>query len=154
MNEAVNKENYSLNKLIYVERYSNYHKLLRVTAFVLRFVSNCRTKANRNLEKLSVGEIARAENMRINDMQSTISKNKMSELKCQLGSYKDEVGIINCKGRLGNSKLPFDSKYPILLPQEYYVTKVVALQCNENVFHAGTNETLAELRSKYRVTKV
>ena len=63
VNEAVSHESYSVNQHISVERYSNYRKLLRVTALVLRFASNCRTMKYRNLERLSTEEIAKAENL-------------------------------------------------------------------------------------------
>ena len=55
VNEAVNHESHSVNQLISVERYSSY--------LVLRFVNNCSTMGNRNLERLSTEEIAKAENL-------------------------------------------------------------------------------------------
>ena len=37
------------------------------------------------------------------------------ELEKQLGLFKDEKGIIRCRGRLGNSQASYDTKFPAIL---------------------------------------
>ena len=56
-------------------------------------------------------------------------------------------------GRLGRSKLPFDTKHPLLLPAYHWVTTLLIESYHDAVYHDGVKETLAELRSKYWITK-
>ena len=43
----------------------------------------------------------------------------------QLGLFIGESGILRCRERLDNSKLPFDMRNPALLPSEHYFNSLV-----------------------------
>ena len=45
----------------------------------------------------------------------------MNQLRFNLGSYYDEKGVINLKGRLKNTQLDYSTKHPILLPKRNYI---------------------------------
>ena len=74
-------------------------------------------------------------------------------MKSTLGLYKDSKGVVRCQGRIGLSSLPYDTKFPVLLPREHCFTRLVILKCHEQVMHNGVPETLVQLRSKYWVVK-
>ncbi len=141
-----------ISELISCERFSSYEKLLRVTAFVLRFINNCRSKT-KNREELTATEILEAETYWIKDLQTSITEEKFTEWKKQLGTYVDDSGVIRCLGRLRNSNLSFQSKHPALLPRDHYVTELIVKDCHTKVWHNGTNETLQELRSRFWIVK-
>ena len=75
------------------------------------------------------------------------------ELEKQLGLFKDEKGIIRCRGRLGNSQASYDTKFPALLSRNHHVTSLIIRYCHERVMHNGLKETLTEVRSKYWIPK-
>ena len=133
-----------ISRIIDCKRYSSLSKLLRVTSYVVRFVKNCRSKRP-NLDELTSGEQREAETFWVRDMQSCISKEKLKDLEKHVGNFKDEEGIIRCQGRLANSSLSYDARFPILLPKEHYVTYLIIWNCHKRVLHNGTKETLQEL---------
>ena len=57
----------------------------------------------------------------------------------------DEYGIIQANRRLQHAEyLPYDTRYPIILPREDWVTKVKVNWYHEKANHiAGTNHTLS-----------
>ena len=61
----------------------------------------------------------------------------------------DEHNLIRVGGRLKNSALSNDAKYPILLPKNGVVTKLLIQQEHERHLHAGPQGTLAALRQRF-----
>ena len=74
-------------------------------------------------------------------------------MQISLGLYKANSGVLRCSGRIQNSLLPYSTKYPVLLPKKHYFTRLVILDSHQKVFHNKFNETLAQLKSDYRVVK-
>ena len=58
-----------------------------------------------------------------------------------------------CKGRLGNSDLPFEAKFPIILPKDHRLTELIIFECHKNAKHMKTAATLTEFRSRFWVSK-
>ena len=78
--------------IIDCKRYSSLQGLLRVTAYVKRFVHNISRK-ERITGSLSTNEIQEAEVLWIKEMQGYL---QVDELEKQFGLFKDEKGIIRC----------------------------------------------------------
>ncbi len=70
-------------------------------------------------------------------------------LKVKLG----DNNILRCHGRLGESDVSFDAKYPILLPSNSEFTKLIVLTFHRRFLHAGVNHTLAQVRSLFWIPK-
>ena len=143
----------NIQALIEYERFSSYKKLVKVVAYMLRFVRNCKNKDNRIEGEISTAETSSAEKLVIRQVQSTFNQSKLEDINKNLGTFLDEDMIIRCKGRLQNSSLQYEAKCPILMPRDHYVTTLLIRRCHESVMHNGTKETLAELRSGFWVTK-
>ena len=64
-----------IDKIIDIERYNNITKLLRISAYVIRFVNNLKTRAqgksHRDLNKLTAAELKTAENLWIKSVQAS-----------------------------------------------------------------------------------
>ena len=135
--------------IIDCNKYSSLQRLLRVTAYVKRFVHNISRK-ERITGPLSTNEIQEAEILWIKEMQGHLQED---ELEKQLGLFKDEKGIIRCRGRLGNSQASYDTKFPALLSRNHHVTSLIIRYCHERVMHNGLKETLTEVRSRYWIPK-
>ena len=91
---------------------------------------------------MSTNEIQEAAILWIKEMQGHL---QVDELEKQLGLFKDEKGIIRCRGRLGNSQASYDTKFPALLSQNHHVMSLI--------IRYGLKETLTEVRSKYWIQK-
>ena len=110
--------------VIYLERFNSYQKLLRVTAYVTRFIQNCRRIVEeRNTLDLTPTEIRQASMTWIRAVQH---KSYVKEIEClkaktrnhlvrQLRLYLDDEGLIRCGERINNAPILEDAKYPILL---------------------------------------
>ena len=137
-------------------RFSKLQKLLRVTAWVTRFLWNVSATKNRKQRiqgRLNVLEIQAAEKLWILDAQEHLKKQaKFSLVKKQLG-LEEVDNILRCRGRLSNSDLDLETKTPIILPADHPFTHLVTECCHADVIHGGVRETLAELHRRYWVCK-
>ena len=90
----------------------------------------------------------------IRRIQESLSNEKnYDQLHAQIGLFRDEDGIVRCRGRIGNSDLQYQSKFPAFLPRNHHLTTIIMRQCHQNVFHNGLKSTLHELHAKFWITK-
>ena len=145
--------------------YSSFPKLLRITAWVLRFVHNARAKKNSRISgMLTSKEIQSSENywllqkqrqhfpQVLNALHNDLNTNKIN-LISQLGLRLDDRGLIRCHGRLENAAISTDAIYPILLPRKDYFTELLIISYHKKLLHAGVSQTLAIIRNKYWIPK-
>ena len=72
----------TMHNIINVQRYSNLHRLLRVTAYVCRFIKNCRSgQFKGQLHSLTATELEQAELLWICSCQATHYREEMQQLK-------------------------------------------------------------------------
>ena len=103
----------TLAKVISIEKYSTYKKLVQITAYVLHFFHNCRHRSNRRTDELSIDEADRAEKILIQSSQCMFDKDYLRKITPQLGIFKDNDGILRCGSRLNNSNVDIQTKHPI-----------------------------------------
>ncbi|XP_045205909.2 uncharacterized protein LOC123558098 [Mercenaria mercenaria] len=138
------------------KRYSSLTKLLRVTALVTRFVKTLK-KEKVNESYLSSEELKKAEKLwlshvqhkHFSDVLESIRENKGNNLKVQLGIYKDDDGLLRCKGRLENACLTESARFPLLLPRNDRFTEMVIEKEHKQMLHTGVSQTLSKVRQKY-----
>lgn len=73
--------------------------------------------------------------------------------KSQLGLFQDPDGLWRCEGRLHHARIPYITKFPVLLPSNHYLTRLFVLKAHTRVFHNGVKEMLTELRSHFWIIK-
>lgn len=144
----------TISQIIKCERFGTLQRLLRVTAYVLRFVKAMKAviKGSSGVQgdSLSANEIDEAEYHWVKEVQRSLpDKKDFQRWKAQFGLYTDEKNVWRCGGRLTKANLPFTTKHPILLDQDHYLTTLIILECHRKVMHNGVKETLTEMRSKY-----
>lgn len=133
--------------IVSTHKYANdYEKLLRVFAYVKRFIMVCRKQIiqygtidydelNTSLEL--VCQIIQQSTFH-DDLQR-LSKNKPLNPRSKLIQLSPFLhnGLIRVGGRLKNSSLPFSTKHPILLPNNHsYVSTIIRYFHIKNL-HAG-----------------
>ena len=143
------------------ETYSSLQKLLRSTAWVIKFIDWLRAKDKNSVPKgLSVSDINRARYL----WDLTVQQRHFSHFfnphgasvknfVRQLGLRVDEKGLLRCVGRLENSELTEGAKAPILLPKKDPYTRLCVLDSHERCLHSGIPQTLCQLRKRYWVIK-
>lgn len=72
--------NTGISQVINIEKYSKYSKLLRVTAYVLRFIDNCRNKTKLT-NVLTSAELERAERRWLKSCQENTYLDEITSLK-------------------------------------------------------------------------
>ena len=144
--------------IINCEDYSDFSKLCRVTAYVIRFVNNIKAGSSKPVSPVGsrsfTSEVLFSESLWILESQKSLLQNPNFKQQCvQLAVIKDMNGILRCKGRLCNSPLPETAKFPAWLPCDHHITKLIIRDCHHKVMHNGVRETLTELRSRFWLTK-
>ncbi|XP_053372954.1 uncharacterized protein LOC123560639 [Mercenaria mercenaria] len=152
-----------IHNIMDVNRFSNYRKLLRVTAYVMRFIDKCRSpRCSANLELLTVHELQHAEIMWIRSCQSVTFHNEIDNMDSkgtrlplvrQLRLFKDDTGIIRSGGD-PNAPLDMLTKFPYLLPAKHPFTRLLIQDAHESQLHAGISTTITHLRQKFWIPAI
>ncbi|XP_058448642.1 uncharacterized protein LOC131428613 [Malaya genurostris] len=144
--------------LIDASRFSNWNRLLRTTAYVLR--AGCRFKGEKVIKPciMSKEELFLAENLLWQQIQaesypgeyailrrsrenctSPVSIPKSSALY-RLSVFIDEYGVIRMNSRISEAPtVPYDTKFPILLPRKHVAVHLLA-ESYHRKFRHGNNE--------------
>ena len=133
------------------EKFSSYHRLIRVTAWCIRFVTNLSGKGlvkghlkEYELNKSSKMWIQTTQQMNFSELMISLEKGKRHNL-VNLGIYRDTDGLLKCKGRFPS----VTRNHPILLPKKAHLTNLVIIATHRKLIHAGTSQTLSELRKNF-----
>ena len=150
--------NIGVGEIVDAKRYGSLEKLLRVTTFVWRFLSNLKKKLN-GLEvrtgELELEEIEYAKFLWVKYEQSFIKNSEnYGKLKNSLNLFIDENNVIRCRSRLIEAKqLDYYSKNPILLRNDSRFTELIILKFHQDVYHNGVETTLCNLRNIYWIIR-
>ena len=119
-----------IHNLIDINRFSRYRKLLRVTAYVLRFIQNCRPSTTSDrMVTLSVKELKDAESVWLRSCQATTYGAESTCLKDgkinlplvrQVQLFHGDDGYIRCGSRIHNAPLLEQTRFPPLFFDETY----------------------------------
>lgn len=165
----------NLNVIINCDSFSSFARLLRVTAYVLKFVNKLKVKrstnnaaANQNTKsttsELTAQELDVAESLWIRSIQSVSFSKEIEFLKSksnglpparvrQFGLYFDGDQVIRCKGRINNANLPPESKNPTLLPPKHSFIDLLVLDVHNRVKHNGIRDTLTTIRERFWILR-
>ena len=144
-----------VGNVINCENFSQLHRLLRVTAYVIKFVKLFKAKGTSVAQKsgLTASELARAEDLWVKESQRHLIQHKdFRTWKQQFDLFLDD-GVWRCRGRISNAEVPYSTKHPTLLCKAHHFTHLVVRDAHKRVFHNGVKETLTEIRSKFWIAK-
>ncbi|XP_006818999.1 uncharacterized protein LOC102803656, partial [Saccoglossus kowalevskii] len=150
--------------IINADNVSSLNKLLRISAYVLRFISNMKRDKERNIDPLTAHEIQQAERMWVRDIQReqfqaeirSIQRKhgKLGHLTKQLKLFVDDESILRCGGRLHNAPLDFITKFPVLLPTGHRFTELVITNAHAQVLHSGLQATITHIRQRFWIARI
>jgi len=140
-----------------LERASNYHRLLRTFAWIIRFVENCRTPMkNRYYGPLTSDELHSGLLLCVKITQSADLHNDLAAIKKgqlatarvrPLAPFIDPSGILRVGNRLRQSSLP--NLHPILLPKESHLSKLICDSYHRLLLHTGPRTTQSFIQRKF-----
>ncbi|UYV81864.1 hypothetical protein LAZ67_20002726 [Cordylochernes scorpioides] len=156
VNIAVNstKDNF-MDKL---ERYGDYHRIVRIVAYLLRFkrktVSDqSRPRQHDKMSKeISVEEFEEAEKVVLRHIQ-LISFGRDDKRINKLNAFTDEYGLYRIKSQLYFGEDDYDTRCPIVLPGENQVVKLLIRKEHEMMSHAGIQTTQQLVRRRFWILK-
>ncbi|UYV63476.1 hypothetical protein LAZ67_2004175 [Cordylochernes scorpioides] len=151
----------SLLIIDFIFKYTNINELVRITAWIYRFVFNVQCSFNeRKKGHLSSSQLTSSIHNIIRFIQSsefqsefTCCKQKKSlptkSRLLSLNPFIDKSGLLRVGGRLRYSNLQFDEKHPIILPRDHFITELIVRQCHLDHLHSGLQLTMSALRLRY-----
>ena len=145
------------------QKYSSLRGLLRVTAFVQRFIHNARVPlAERQSGTLTVHQMSLArsyweslaQRQGFPGLQERLSPAVLRRsAMAQLHVFRDTQGLLRCGGRISNAQLPYDCQHPVLLPKNHPYTYLAIRHSHVTSGHAGVAQTLSAVRQRYWVVQ-
>lgn len=143
-------------------KYSSLIKLLRITAYISRWL--IRNRDQRTKQVVTAHEIVQAKLIWIRHVQQTEFAKEMECLRekkslpirsplLSLNPFLDENGILRVRGRLRNSLLPHNAKYPAILPAGGYFTTLIIRQAHFKALHGGLQLTLNIIREEFWIIR-
>ena len=146
-------------------KYSSLTKFLRVTAYLSRFIYNCRhSKSERRVGTLLVEEIEQARKFWVRSTQVKSFPQEVAALKSKqhvssksrlvsLSPFLDEQGIVRAGGRIERADIPFCSRHPIQLSPDHEFTRLIIMDCHERLKHEGVDHVRNERRQQYWILR-
>ena len=140
-----------------ISKYSSYDKLLRVTCFVLRFIDNLRRrKSNQSIIPTATEmkwsfyrliEAIQKPNFlrRFLNYRNLLSSN-IQRLTPFIHTFIEEgrtFSLLRVGGTLLNGSLPYDAKFPLLLPKQNDFATLYLRHLHFKNCHAGTKGLIA-----------
>lgn len=154
-------------ELFCFERFGNWNRLLRTAATVHRA---CKIMMKQKIQKtpLTSQELQEAESTIIKliqkeafpeEISSLVGKEKngnvlKNSVLRKLCPFIDDCGVLRANSRLIEGDLEYDVKYPIILPKDSYVTRLIVHYFHERYHHANSKTVINELRQKYQIPKI
>ena len=152
---------YSTEPLLQLQAFSSWRRLTAITAWIKRYVRNCRVEKSERLKgQLMPHELEEAEEFwvkyaqkedfgeEIAALEGHQNLPKQSRLR-ELLPHMSESGIIRVGGRLEKADIPKSAKHPIILPRRHLLSELVIREAHERLHHAGVNHVLADTRTRY-----
>ncbi|XP_052738126.1 uncharacterized protein LOC128198186 [Bicyclus anynana] len=152
-------EDHTNNRILHIiHKHSSFNKIIRILAYVKRFIHNCRTKTQHN--HLTLNEINSSRKIVLHHAQremfleeyNLLKNNKQLPKRSKLNSlspFLDSDDLIRVGGRLRNSYYSYDVKHPIVLCAKHHITKTLFLLHHKVLMHAGPQLLLSNIRQNY-----
>ncbi|XP_055528072.1 uncharacterized protein LOC129720607 [Wyeomyia smithii] len=146
---------------MFVSKFSAYSRLIRATAYWLRFIAIYVKRVNPKPNGfLTTVELRRAEAVIIRRIQEetfseelkALTNNKALPRKSPLRWFNPMIdlnGVLRVGGRLGHSQETHDTRHPMILPWKHEFTTMLFRHYHQTLLHAGPQLLLSSIRSRY-----
>ncbi|XP_044573986.1 uncharacterized protein LOC123258173 [Drosophila ananassae] len=149
------------------QRFSSFSRLVRTTAWVLRFAQRCRKQKSEFEEYgLTATECETVENLVVRQAQLESFPDEMrsaergkdvassSEIR-GLAPYVGENGLLRVYGRVDAALfMPYSARIPVILSHKHSLTEMVVRHFHDQMKHQNVDATIAQIRTRFWVTKM
>lgn len=144
----------SAEEFSYFTRISSFEKIVRITAWIRRFINNCKIiKAARKTGNLNIEELKHAEI----SIWKIVQKNTFKSADCDrlrhLKPFTDSSGIIRVKSQLLMRQDFENFKFPIILPSDHEIVTKLIMHKHKLLLHCGIQTLMAELRENFWILR-
>ena len=140
--------------------FSSLSKLLRVVAYVKRFIQRiCNRGTKEALDTISSEEMTEAMMILLRQEQKKVYSDEIKTLETmpQVKSTSKILklypflfqGVLCVGGRLAHANLPDEAKYQRLVPKESRLATLVIKKAHLDTLHGGPNQVMAQIRSNF-----
>ena len=140
--------------------FSSLSKLLRVVAYVKRFIQRiCNRGTKESLDTISSEEMTEAMMILLRQEQKKVYSDEIKTLETmpQVKSTSKILklypflfqGDLCVGGRLAHANLPDEAKYQRLVPKESRLATLVIKKAHLDTLHGGPNQVMAQIRSNF-----
>lgn len=154
-----------------VTRFSNWKRLHRTMAYVIRFKNSFRKfRKSRDLEQLygtniSSSELEEAECLLFKIAQTEAFATEIELLNrgdviphqsslFKLSPYLGEDGMIRMDSRIGNAPVSYDTRRPIILPPSHAITALLIGEYHRKYLHQHHEVVVNELRRRFCIPRL
>ncbi|XP_065093525.1 uncharacterized protein LOC135714160 [Ochlerotatus camptorhynchus] len=140
-------------------RVSDYRKLQRAWAYVMRFIDMKKEKDVISVIKsVTAEEMMKAEKVIVRLIQQETFSDHLKLLRSRSGKrhnllslapFVGEDHLIGVGGRLKYSAIPYDGKHQMLLPEKHYVAEILIRKLHEEHHPVGQGGLLAFVLERY-----
>ena len=147
-----------------LERIPNYRRVRRITAWMRRFVTNCRARVKGEEPakgNLSSKDLVAAEDVWIAAVQQTTYSDEIASLKkgkeiakgrlLQLHPFLDIEGLLRVGGIIQQAMEPYDRRHPFIIPSKHRFTKMLIEHEHARLLHAGPTIVTASLVRRFAI---
>ena len=142
-------------------RFSSFDRLIRVTTWILRFISRIKKTKTFHSSPLTLNDLKRAKFtiLAISQKQTYSQEIKLLKLKelplnhrlDGLAPYLDSEGLMRVGGRLQKAGMAYETTHPIILSANSHITKLLVLHTHLLSLHAGPATLLTILNPSYHI---
>ena len=149
--------------LIDCNKFSNWRRLIRVTAYTLRFIWRLRARGSKGSAEeeealkpedgpLSPEELKDAETHWLKESQKTL-KDRLNKGEFRnLSPYVDQEGVLRVGGRADKALVSYETRHPALLPRDHRISCLIVQHAHQ-FGHPGVAATVAKTRTKYWIVR-
>ena len=149
--------------LIDCNKFSNWRRLIRVTAYTLRFIWRLRARGSKGSAEeeealkpedgpLSPEELKDAETHWLKESQKTL-KDRLNKGEFRnLSPYVDQEGVLRVGGRADKALVSYETRHPALLPRDHRISRLIVQHAHQ-FGHPGVAATVAKTRTKYWIVR-
>ena len=149
-----------------ISRFSNFNRILRVTAHCKGFIHNCKQQPAHHLTTpLTTHELQEVLTCCIKLVQGITYSKELRELSEQqevaktsnfksLYPFIDQEGILLVGGRLQRAEIPFQTMHQVILPYTHHFTRLLVSSEHKRLHHAGSQFLIASIRNTYWIPRV
>lgn len=146
------------------DQFSSYDRLVRVVAYIYRFINACKKRPRAAATTLQRSEIDDSIRMLVTNSQQYFFKTLAHELSTgsrvsskhlsRLRPFLDPSGVIRVGGRLLNSDLPYGCKHPMLLAKQSHLSALICRRWHKISCHAGPRIMTALISREFWIVAI